>query len=179
MVCPRCIMVLEKELQCLGTPYRQVIQGQILLKKQCSEKHLKQLEKRIELLGFGLIHNKEEILTEQIKQFLIADVRTDIKPNIKLSVRLSITFKTPYHVLNKVFTKYTSSGIMRFFVLQRIEHIKELISYNELTLEQIAFELDYKDLSYMSKQFKQVVGMSPSQYKKFCTQQRMPLDEVL
>ena len=62
--------------------------------------------------------------------------------------------------------------------MQSIEKTKELIKYDELNLSEIAYKLNYSSVAHLSKQFKQVTGMSPSEFKKQQNSQRKGIDQI-
>ncbi|HRG66757.1 MAG TPA: AraC family transcriptional regulator, partial [Saprospiraceae bacterium] len=63
-------------------------------------------------------------------------------------------------------------------IAQKIEKVKELLIYDELTLSEIAIQLNYSSVAYLSSQFKSVTGITPTVFKQMRGSKRKPLDEV-
>lgn len=68
---------------------------------------------------------------------------------------IKVIFKTHYNV-----------SIMRYFRNKRIEKAKELIRDTSYTFTEIADRMNYSSIHSFSKQFKEVSGMTPTEYSK-------------
>ena len=68
--------------------------------------------------------------------------------------------------------------IEKYYIMQRIERVKELLSYGEMTLNEIAVKLNYSSIAYLSAQFKTITGLTPSQYKADRQKQRKSIDTI-
>lgn len=68
--------------------------------------------------------------------------------------------------------------IEKFIIAQKIERVKELLVYDELTMGEIAWRLGYSSSQHLSNQFRQVTGMTPTQFKGHHGQGRRRLDEL-
>ncbi|MDM1369430.1 helix-turn-helix domain-containing protein [Myroides marinus] len=179
MVCYRCVLVVEQELKKLGILEAKVQLGRIALLYTLSEQTLRSFELRLKQLGFELLIEKQEILIENIKQLIIDIVQKDSRLSTKLSYLISQSLAIDYSYASKIFSERESITIEKYYIYQRIERVKEYISYGEMTLLEIASKMYYNDLSHLSKQFKSVMGVSPSQYKKEQNYNRNYIDKII
>ncbi len=179
MVCNRCIMVVQQTLSKLGLKTKNIILGEVELEKEPSAKEKKQLEDALVPLGFELIDDKKSRIIEKIKNIIINQIHhreDEIKTN--LSVVLSKELHHDYNYLSNLFSEVEGTTIEKYFIAQKIEKVKELLVYDELSLSEIAFRLNYSSVAYLSNQFKKVTGLTPSHFKKIGMEKRKPLDEV-
>ncbi|WP_321282334.1 AraC family transcriptional regulator [Marinifilum fragile] len=179
MVCNRCIMVVRNELEKLGISVRHVGLGEVLLEKELSPEEKVNLDKVLIPLGFEVIDDKKSRVIEKIKNIIIDLVHhheNDSKN--KLSDVLSSKLHHDYSYLSNLFSEVEGTTIEKYFIAQKIEKVKELLVYDELSLSEIAFRLNYSSVAYLSNQFKKVTGLSPSHFKQIGKDRRKPLDEV-
>ncbi|BDD13449.1 hypothetical protein MATR_02740 [Marivirga tractuosa] len=178
MVCPRCIMVVENELKTLGAKVRDVKLGyaDVIIPATLT---LEQIDLQMKKFGFELIHDPEGILTEQIKIVILdylKHVHSKGKGAKKLSEYISLQIGRNYNYLSKVFSKQTGDTLEKYYINLRVEKVKELLDYNELNVSEIAVNLGYSSVHYLSNQFKNVTGFSISDYKKKSGTDRTFLD---
>ncbi|GAI78333.1 unnamed protein product, partial [marine sediment metagenome] len=102
----------------------------------------------------------------------------DEKLKINYSDYLTTETGKDYHYLSNLFSDIENVTIERFIILQKIERVKELIIYDELTLSEIAYKLNYSSVAHLSNQFKQVTGFNPTRFKKLKSHKRKPIDEI-
>lgn len=179
MVCNRCVLVVKQELDRLGLPVEDVQLGEIQLAKEITSNERAQIEQALTPLGFELIDDKKSLLIEKIKAIIIELVHhqdSDIKQN--LSDVLSSKLEQDYNYLSGLFSAIEGTTIEKYFIAQKIERVKELLVYGELSLSEIAYHLNYSSVAYLSNQFKKVTGLTPSHFKKVGENRRKPLDEV-
>ncbi|MTG97414.1 MULTISPECIES: helix-turn-helix domain-containing protein [Myroides] len=179
MVCHRCVLVVDQELKKLGVLEATVTLGKVILHYPLASSTMLLFEKKLQALGFELIKNRRGAIVEQIKNLVIKIVDADEKLAINMSYYLSEQLDVEYSYASKLFSESEGITIERYYILLRIERVKEYISYGELSLVEIATKLYYNDLSHMSKQFKNVMGVSPSKYKKDQVFQRNHLDKII
>jgi AraC-like DNA-binding protein len=166
MVCLRCKIVVKSELEKLGLPYTVVDLGEADLLKAPSEEQLHQLDLALRKTGLELMDNKKSIIVEKIKTSiidLIYSVNGQIKEN--LSDYLSKKLDYNYTYLANLFSEVKGITIERFYLTHKIEKVKELLVYDELTLTEIAYRMNYSSVSHLSRQFKKVTGLTPSHFK--------------
>lgn len=167
MVCNRCNLVVKDTLDKNGLPHAAVSLGEIDFGSETlSDKQILKLEIELEALGFELINDKKSRLIEKIKKTVIQFVQSqDGLNHTNLSDHLSKNIAYEYNYLSSLFSSIEGITIERFFILQKIEKVKELLVYDELSLTEIAFQTGYSSLAHLSNQFKSVTGLSPSHFK--------------
>lgn len=180
MVCNRCIMVVNQELDKLDLPVKSISLGEVELDVKPAPAQLQALGERLQTLGFELLGDKKETLTEKIKTTIIRLIHSqEIETlNTKLSVYLQDALQTDYHQLSSVFSATEGQTIEKYVILQRIERVKELLQYDEMTLSEIADSLGYSSVQHLSQQFKKITGLTPSGYRQLKEHNRKPLDKV-
>lgn len=179
MVCNRCIMVIQREMDKLGHSVEDVKLGEVTLENELSAGEKETLRATLLPLGFELIDDKKGKIIERIKNVIIELVHyqgNDAKTN--LSEILSRKLNHDYNYLSNLFSEVESTTIEKYFIAQKIESVKELLVYDELSLSEIAFRLNYSSVAYLSNQFKKVTGLTPSHFKKISEDKRKPLDKV-
>lgn len=179
MVCDRCIMVVRNLFESLGIGTESVELGTVRSVTSIDEKNLCKLRESLCKLGFELIDDRKQQTTEQIKNEIIKLVHYDngcLKEN--LSDFLTEVMHCEYSQLSKLFSETTGTTIEKYFIAQKIERVKELLSYGELSLSQIADAMNYSSVAYLSAQFKSVTGETPSSYKKRKQNSRTSLDKI-
>lgn len=182
MVSNSCIRIVREELQRTG--FVQVIHIELGLAEIFYDTQIISLENINSILqknGFLLIDNKDEKLVERIKTSVIQLIYYGNNTNslIRNSDYLSDKLGYPYVQLSKVFSEKTGTTLEKYIILIKIEKIKELISYDEITLSEISYAMGYSSVQYLSNQFKQVTGVSVSEYKNQLHKDRKQLSEVI
>ncbi|MDO6388905.1 helix-turn-helix domain-containing protein [Pontibacter sp. BT731] len=180
MVCPRCLKVVTQELDKLDLQPLAIQLGEVRLEQEPTTEQLQRLRESLQENGFELIEDKKAELVEKIKIAIIELIRSGEVENLSVNVSdyLAQALGRDYHYLSTLFSAEEGLTIARYVVLQKVERAKELLAYNELSLSQISFQLGYSSVAHLSAQFKQVTGMSPSEYKKAAAPSRKPLDNV-
>jgi AraC-like DNA-binding protein len=179
MVCNRCIMVVQSELEKLGLKVVDIKLGEVSVENELTAEQKNQLEKKLSSFGFEVIDDKKARIIEKIKNVIINLVHyqdNDIKTN--LSEVLSKELHQDYNYLSHLFSEVEGTTIEKYFIAQKIEKVKELLVYDELSLSEIAFRLNYSSVAYLSNQFKKTTGLTPSYFKQIREKKRKPLDEV-
>lgn len=179
MVCNRCIMAVKSQLESLGLQPESVELGIAILPEKATDKVYQTVKDALEPLGFELIDDKKSQMTELIKNAIIELVHYhDNKLKVNLSDYLASRFHRDYSTLSKFFSEATNTTIEKYLIAQKIERVKELLVYGELSLNEIADKLNYSSTAYLSSQFKNVTGLTPSHFKKMKENKRKSLDEV-
>jgi AraC-like DNA-binding protein len=179
MVCGRCKMVVKSELEKLGLQLLTVNLGEVETVKPLSDKQNREIANHLKSFGFELIDDKKDRTINKIKTLIIELVHyqnNGLKTN--LSVYLSSQLLQDYTSLSNMFSAIENTTIEKYFISQKIEKVKELLMYNEMTLSEIASEMNYSSVAYLSNQFKKVTGLSPSQYKQSKESSRSQLDDL-
>lgn len=180
MVCNRCIAAVKSELHKLGIEPASVTLGEVELKQALSSDLKEKFRVALQSEGFALIDDRRSRLIEQIKTLIIELVHyRDNDLRVNLSDFLSDKVHLDYHYLSDLFSEVTGSTIEKYFIAQKVERVKELLVYDELSLNEIALQMNYSSAAHLSAQFKKVTGFTPGYYKKIRENKRKPLDEVI
>ncbi len=178
MVCPRCIQAVSAAFDALGIRTLDVRLGEVVLAEQLAQTQHALLERRLTDLGFALLDDQQQRLVEQIKAVVIDHIHQQEDSRFVFTEVLPETLHKEYSQLSKLFSEKEGITIEHYVILQRMEKVKELLSYNELTLSEIAYRLGYSSVAYLSSQFKKITGFTPSQFKKLGINLRKPIDNV-
>ncbi|MCT4317784.1 helix-turn-helix domain-containing protein [Elizabethkingia anophelis] len=179
MVCNRCILVVQNELDKLGIETSNIKLGEVSLVKDLTKKEREAIENVLDPLGFQVIDDKKSRMIEKIKNVIIELVHhqdNDVKTN--LSDVLSDALHNDYNYLSNLFSDIEGTTIEKYFIAQKVEKVKELLVYDELSLSEIADRMNYSSVAYLSNQFKKVTGLTPSHFKQIREDKRKPLDKV-
>lgn len=179
MVCDRCKSSVRRILEELAIDFSELELGEVTLKQALNPTLQSQLRDKLSSQGFELLEDRETQIINQIKSEVIRFVHHQpISENQTLSAHLSVHLNKEYSSISKLFSQVEGRTIESYYIDQRIEHVKELIIYDELSLSEIAYKLNYSSVAHLSGQFKKVTGMTPSAFKKLGPQGRKPLDSV-
>lgn len=179
MVCNRCILVIQNEFSKLNIAIESIALGEVTLEKELSSEDREAVETVLISLGFEVIDDKKSRLIERIKNVIVELVHyQDNESKNNLSHLLSEKLNHDYNYLSNLFSEIEGTTIEKYFIAQKIEKIKELLVYDELSLSEIAIRLNYSSVAYLSNQFKKVTGLTPSYFKKIREDKRKPLDKV-
>lgn len=178
MVCNRCVIVVKQELEKLKMLPALVTMGEVELSNPATDKQLKSLNERLNELGFELLNDQKQKQIEKIKNLLIKKVQSgDIGEHFSISSFLVKQLNKDYSSISRLFSEVEGITIEHFFILQKIEKVKELLIYGEMNLNEITYQLDYSSTAHLSAQFKKVTGLSPREFKNIGGK-RKPLDKV-
>lgn len=179
MVCNRCILVVKQEFEKEGITPVEINMGEVKLDEPLSYVQMDNLSNRLEDLGFEILDDKNKRLIEKIKAALIEKVQSgEIEEHFNLGDFLPAKLNKEYTQLSRLFSEVEGITLEQFFILQKIEKVKEWLVYDELTLSEISYRLGYSSVAHLSSQFKKVTGLTPSAFKKIGISHRKPLDKV-
>lgn len=179
MVCNRCKMVVREVLEKNGLPVVSVELGEAVVGSDIGAEDKNRINTALESLGFEIIDDRKSRLIEQIKKLIIELVHQQQNEiRINLSDYLSEKLSHDYNYISNLFSEVEGTTIEKYYIAQKIERVKELLVYDELTLSEIAYQLNYSSVAHLSNQFKKVTGLTPSYFKKFKSGKRKPLDEI-
>jgi len=180
MVCARCIKTVTGIFQQAGAEIKNVRLGFVETNNKLDSEQLNTIRKNLILEGFELLDDHKTKMIEQIKNEIINLVHygelDEMKTNI--STHLSNKLHKDYNYLSNLFSSVESTTIEQYFILQKIEKVKELLVYDELTLSEIAYKLGYSSVAHLSNQFKKITGSAPSEFKKLKGHHRNHLDNI-
>lgn len=179
MVCNRCIMVVDSEFEKMGIKPLRTDLGEVTLAGTLEADKKKLLDARLQELGFALIDDRKSRLIEKIKTLIIDLVQVqNCRLDTNLSDYLSNQLNHDYTYMTNLFSEVEGTTIEKYYIAQKIEKVKELLVYDEMSLSEIAYHLNYSSVSHLSNQFKKVTGLTPSHFKNIRDDKRKPLDEV-
>jgi YesN/AraC family two-component response regulator len=179
MVSFRCITVVKDALEKLGFQDIQVNLGEVILQENIPDTQLGQIRSILLQSGFELLEDKKNILMQQIKTHIIQLVYYSDEPLVQnLSVYLSDKLHHDYTYMSNLFSDRLGTTIEKFFICHKIERVKELLTYGELSLTDIAFKMHYSSVAHLSSQFKKVAGMTPSDFKQLKGDRRNLLENL-
>ncbi len=177
MVCDRCKMVVKSELEKLGLHPIVVELGQVEIIETLGNEKINELNLVLQKQGFELINDKKKRLVEKVKNSIIDLIYS--KNNflkINLSEYLTKAIEQEYNYISTLFSQQEGITIEQYYIVQKIERVKELIIYNELSLSEIAFQLNYSSASHLSKQFKKITGFTITEFKNLKVQKRISIE---
>lgn len=179
MVCNRCIMVVKQAVEGVGLHPLSVTLGEVVLqeRKLAKEQH-EQLQDVLQPLGFELIDSRKGKLIEKIKNVVVELVHYSEPVATKHSVYIAEKLHHDYSYLSKLFSEVEGITIEHYIIGQKIERVKELLVYDELSLSGIADQMGYSSVAHLSAQFKKITGLTPTFYKSKGHGSRIPLDKV-
>ena len=175
MVCKRCILTVSNIFQENGITPASVELGTVVLSEPIPKEKQESIRRRLEEYGFEVIDDKRMRIIEQIREFVR---HPEYQEKINLSSYLQDKCRKEYSALSKLFTAMKGISIERYYLAQRIELVKELLVYDELTVSEIADKLHYSSVAHLSTQFKSQTGMSPTRFKTIKGHKLKPLDEI-
>lgn len=176
MVCPRCITSVETIFDNLSINYNSIVLGEVNSPQLIESIKKEKLKHELSNHGFELLEDSKSKIINKIKALIIDEIhyKKDIL-KVNFSSFLSEEIHQEYTSLSKLFSAVEGITIERFILKQKIEKVKELLFYNQLTLSEIAFQLNYSSTAHLSSQFKKETGLTPTQFKKI----RKPLHKSL
>lgn len=179
MVCNRCIMVVRQEFEKRGIIPNEVNMGEVILKNVPTKSQLENINTHLQELGFEILDNRRQKQIENVKKLLIVQVQSgEVPEHFSLGEFLSKKMSKDYTQISRLFSEVEGITIEQFFILQKIEKVKEWLTYDELTLSEIAWKLGYSSVAHLSSQFKKVTGLTPSDFKKLGGKHRKSLDQI-
>jgi AraC family transcriptional regulator len=180
MVCDRCKRVVREELQALGIGVTSVELGEVETVDDISQETLEKMKPALIANGFELLDDRRLALVESMKTLIIDEIQ-NLKGNkpaqMNFSDYLSEKIGYDYSYLSNLFSSETGRTVEHYIIAQKVEKVKEWLSYNELTLSEMAWRLSYSSTAHLSNQFKKVTGMTPGEFKK-SNASRKALDKV-
>lgn len=181
MVCSRCKMAVTAALENIGVHPLSVSLGEVDIAAGLSKEQHVAFDAALKALGFELIDNKKSQAIEKIKTAVITLVHhsdNDSDAKINLSAFIASKLHQDYNYLSNLFSAIEGTTIEKYYISQRIEKVKELLVYDELTLSEIAHRLNYSSTAYLSNQFKKTTGFTPGYFKSLKENKRRNIEEL-
>lgn len=179
MVSLRCKMMVKEELRKLGLNYVIVDLGMVEVLENLSQEQREQLGKNLLKSSLELLEDKKSILIEKIKNVITEMIHySDELPKVNYSDYISDKLDYDYTYLANIFSEVTGVTIQQYIIVHKIERVKELILYDELSLSEISYKLHYSSPAHLSNQFKKITGLTPSFYKKMKQKRNKNLENM-
>lgn len=172
-------MVVQAEIEKLGWHPINVNLGEVDIVENLSGDQKKSLSQVLQSFGFELIDDKKSRTIERIKNLIIDVVHhrdNDLRTN--LSNHLAQALGQDYSALSNLFSEVEGTTIEQYFIAQKIEKVKELLMYNELSLSEIAWQLNYSSVAHLSNQFKKITGFTPTYFRQLKDKKRKQIDRL-
>jgi AraC-like DNA-binding protein len=172
-------MVVKSEFDKLGLHYLKVELGEVNVRENLTDEQRNQLKAGLLKSGLELMDDKKAVLIEKIKNLIVEMVHySEEVPKINFSDFLSEKLNYDYTYLANLFSEVTGLTIAQYMIAHKIERVKELLLYDELTLTEISYRLNYSSVAHLSNQFKKATGLTPSFFKQLKYKKRIPLENV-
>ncbi|HKP32165.1 MAG TPA: AraC family transcriptional regulator [Chitinophagaceae bacterium] len=179
MVCQRCVMTVEQIFKKLDLPATSVVLGEAEVSRTLTNEEQNKLQQELNKVGFELIDKRVNKIVEEIKLAVLEYISLGMDvENIKLSSFITKKIPNDYSYLSDLFSSIEGRTIEHFFISQRIEKVKELLVYDQLSLTEISYQTGFSSVHHLSSQFKKVTGLTPSHFKKVAADKRKSIDKV-
>ncbi len=179
MVSNRCKMMVKEELKKLGLHFIVVELGEVDVMEDLSADQRMKLSIGLHASGLELMDDKRAVLIEKIINVIIEMVHhADELPKVNYSEYISEKLNHDYTYLSNMFSEVRGVTIQQFIIVHKVERIKELILYGELTLTEISYKMNYSSVAHLSNQFKKITGLTPSHFKQMKDNRRSPIEEI-
>lgn len=178
MVSIRCKMLVKMELENLGLHYSSVELGEVEIKDDISTEEKEKLNAALKKWELELICDRKKALIEKIKTSIIEFIHNSEDVKINFSDYLSNKLCYDYTYLSNLFSQEQGITIKQYYISQKIEYAKELLTYNELDVSEISYRMNYSSVAHLSHQFKKITGITPSGFRQLHHKPRIPLEYV-
>jgi AraC-like DNA-binding protein len=179
MVCIRCQIVVKAELEKMDLHYVDVKIGEANITEDLTQEQLEQLDTALRMTGLEIMDDNKSILVEKIKKLIIELVHyTEEQIKVNLSDYLSDKLNYDYTYLANLFSEVKGITVEKFYLAHKIEKVKEMIVYDELSLTEISYRMHYSSVAHLSNQFKKITGLTPTHFKMLKNKRRRTLEDV-
>lgn len=179
MVCPRCISSVQDIFDQLNIPFNKIEMGEVSIAEKLNKEQSEALERALKQVGFELIESRVNKIIEDIKKFCLDYLNIGMdNENLKLSSFITKHLAYDYSYLSDLFSSVEGTTIEQYFIHQRIEKVKELLVYDQLSLTEISYQTGFSSVHHLSAQFKKITGLTPTYFKKIGATKRKSLDNL-
>lgn len=166
MISDRCKVLVQEELEALGVFDVSVKIGEVDINGKLTLQQYDELKHNLSQYGLQIVEDKKSILIERIKNAIIQMIHhSEETPKTKYSCYLSNLLNHDYTYMANLFSEMEGITIEQYIIANKIERVKELLLYEDLTLTEIAYRLHYSSVAHLSNQFKKITGLTPSCFK--------------
>ena len=180
MVCGRCILSIKNELQKTGVEVADIYLGEATILRTEGLNDLHYIDEKLQALGFSLIEDKKEKIVKQVKQ-LVQEVYSgdfDFPHHFRFSTLVESRINKDYDTVSALFNASEKTTIEKYIIDYRIEKIKELLVYSDLTLSDLAFKFGFSSVAHLSRQFKSYTGLNPSHFKNIKRERLTSMEQI-
>lgn len=159
--------VFRKTMVAAEVDFEMLQDGTIKLPNDLSEEKLTFISSQLEGFGIKIQTRENRDIVEEIKIYIKKMVYEGDIRNVKISELLTNQMGFSYPYLSNLFSSKTFTSIENFYILVRIEKVKDLVLLDNTSLSEIAHDLNFSSVPHLSNQFKKVTGLTITQYIKF------------
>lgn len=179
MVSRRCIIFVKSVLQDMGIQYDFVELGRVQTDVSLTKEQFHLFEEMLNSADLELLTDKKQILVERVKNLIVEMVHDPEGMPVSIdSGYFEENLGYDYTYLSNMFSEVKGMSIKHYIILNKIERVKDLLLYDELTLSEIAYRLQYSSVGHLSNQFKKITGLSPSGFKGSGYKREMYLEDL-
>jgi AraC-like DNA-binding protein len=179
MVCPRCLEAVKNSLDEVHIAFDKLELGRVYLAEALTPIQKEALSKSLFQKGFELLESKSSALISQIKTLIIEQIHQDGHVlEVNFSTFLREKLEQDYSSMSRLFSQVEGITIEKYITRQKIERVKTLLFYDQLSLSQIALKLQYSSVAYLSSQFKKETGMTPTEFRQTHSGTLKSLDQL-
>jgi AraC-like DNA-binding protein len=179
MVSNTCKLVVKDALNKLNLHYIFINLGEVEIMENISKNQREELKAYLQKMGLELTNDKKTILIEKVKDTIVEMIHyADDMIKVNFSDYLSEKLNYDYTYLSNLFSEVQGTNIQNFVLLLKVERVKELITYDELTISEIAYKMNYSSVAHLSNQFKKVTGFSPTYFKHLRERRRNSIEAI-
>ena len=172
-------MTVESILDRMGIAYSNVELGEVTLSNKLEPGESDKLKEELSKVGFELIETRVNKIIEDVKKAVMEYLALGMDgQNLKLSAFITKEIPYDYSYISDIFSSVEGKTIEQYFLLQRIEKVKELLVYDQLSLTEISYQTGFSSVHHLSAQFKKLTGLTPTHFKKIGEQRRKSIDQV-
>jgi AraC family transcriptional regulator len=168
MVCQRCVAVIDRELSLLGLTPRQVRLGEVTIMHAQDFPLRDRIRERLEVLGFDLLEDRKIKMANELKA-MVSEVYSgdyDFPLDFRFSDLVIRKFNRDYDIISGIFSLLEEKTLEKYIIDYRIQKVKEYLIYTSRTLADIAFMLNFSSVAHLARQFKQITGLTTTEFKK-------------
>lgn len=167
MVCQRCVSVVQRELSSLNIPFLSITLGQITVENSLQQEQMDLIQRSLQKYGFDLLLDKQLSIVKQVKAIVEEMFSTDFDLiDFKFSRYISKQLHRDYDLISSSFSTCQGITIERYVLNRRLEKVKEYLLNSEESLSDISFSLGFSSVAHLCKQFKDMSGLTPTEYKE-------------
>ncbi len=179
MVSIRCKMLVQAALEQMGLHSTSISLGEVDVQEDLNAEQRELIRKKLLQSGLVLMDDQRAMLIAKIKAVIVEMIHySDELPQVNFSNYISEKLNYNYTHLANLFSETEGITIMHFILIHKIERVKELILYDELNLTEIADKMNYSSVAHLSRQFKQITGLTPTFFKSLKNKRRRPLEDL-